>query len=397
MKQEVFKNRRLAYYPIELRIGKLWDSSFAQPNHGSHDAALANVVSDWKPQIRGLARRIPSIRDPVTRKRWRFELVKHDSLSHHIAILLTILPNLQSITLADVSHYNTEITEIVSLIAAANHDSTSPAYGRMLSKLREVVIECTDGDSGENPQDFGPFAEIPSMRILRGRSICDEFFDNSRHLAQIQYMSNLEEISMTECAFKSPVFKWLLRGIGSLKRFTYFYKRDESLPEDQEFCGTFSALKKYASHSLELLDVTVDVETLRAEKWDEDYWIGDLKLFKCLRSLRLDGIFFELPWSRIDSKGEESWDGETAYLEKLLPASIREVTLVKTSNLENPAVLFDDLADAKEQQFPDLKRIVVEDCFTLQKDVLEDCKKVGIEVSGVRISTDTRVPDLGTC
>lgn len=354
------------------------------------------MIMNWKSQILALMRRNPWIKNQVTRNQWRVDLIDCDGLSHHIAILLTMLPNLQSISLADVGHNTSELTQIVSLIAAANRDSTSPVYGKALSNLREVLIESTDHHPWENVQDFGPFAELRSMRALSGRSICDEFFNNSDGPTQFEERNDIEEISMTECAIKSSVFRWLLGGIRSLKRFTYSYKRDDSLPEDQDFCGIFSALKKYARHSLEMLDVTVDLATLRADNRDDDYWIGDLKRFKCLRSLRLDGIFFEMPWSRDASKEEEFWDGETAYLEEVLPASIRKVTLVKTSNLEDPAALFDGLAEAKAQNFPELQEIIVEECFTVPKGVLEECEKVGIVTTGVKMSTDMHVPDLGT-
>ena len=172
-------------------------------------------------------------------------------------------------------------------------------------------------------------------------------------------------------------------GIGSLKRFRYSYKRDDHLPKDQDFCGTFSVLKKYASHSLETLDVTVDVHTMAIGDPDEDYWIGDLKPFRSLTSPRLDGIFFEKSWSHTNSAGEEWWDGEVASLVDVLPPSIRKATLVRTSNFEDPQDLFEGLAEAKAQQFPDLEKIVVEDCFTLNQNVLFECKQVEIEITGV--------------
>ena len=299
-----------------------------------------------------------------------------------------MLPNLQPISLADVGPNTHEITNIVSLVAAANRNSTSPVYGKALSKLREVVIESTDDNPWENVENLGPFAELRSMRALSGRSISDEFFNLARRPMEFEEMSNVEEILMTECTIKSSVFRWLLKGIGSLKRFKYSYKKDYQLPEDQDFCGIFSALRKYAGHSLEMLDVTVDVETLTAGNREEDYWIGDMKPFKFLRSVRLDGIFFELPWSRTPTVEGECWHGETAWLEEVLPSSIRQLTLVKTSNFEDPAVLFVDLAQAKEQRFPNLEKIIVEDCFPLPKDVLDECEMVGIEITGVAAKSE---------
>lgn len=96
----------------------------------------------------------------------------------------------------------------------------------------------------------------------------------------------------------------------------------------------------------------------------EDYnhqFVGDLKAFTALRVLRLDDTAFQM--------------------------SIRVLRLLREIKIGDPTDLFVGLAEKKRELLPELKKIALEGDYILRKSIIDECKAVGIEVSGPSLQT----------
>ncbi|KAL8671887.1 MAG: hypothetical protein Q9168_003624 [Polycauliona sp. 1 TL-2023] len=299
------------------------------------------------------------------REQWEKGLSSINNQPSFAAISLTMLPNLESITMESMGLDCDPIIEIIDIIAAANRNPDCPLHDKALTKLSEVSLHHLDTENGEDFGLYAPFTNLPSMRSLHGFAIEAEEGDRPKsHLQR----NNLEEIKILNGAVAVEPWEWMLKSIENLQRFSYHHYGPTVGTAEYDPRGIIALLRRYASHSLRRLELTGE-----EYDWDpdqtSDVFIGDLKEFKKLRILRLDDCYFQ------------TTAGQIMRLVDMLPKSIRVVKLLREIT-GDAADLFKGLAEGKQRGLLELKRVHLEGDYELPSSLVEECREAAIEIKG---------------
>ncbi|KAL8874915.1 MAG: hypothetical protein Q9198_006659 [Flavoplaca austrocitrina] len=187
------------------------------------------------------------------------------------------------------------------------------------------------------------------------------------HDARVVEHNQIDEIKMLYSSIDSTSWELILKPIENLKRFTYEHAGAVVKSAEYDGLGIADHLHKYASHSLQHLDLTCNIEYN-----EEDQFVGDLREFKLLRTLRLNAEAFVPKYDNWRSRPEVEYD----RLADALPTSIQAVTLVDWFADNDPL----DLARLIEEKhkLPELRIINLEGTWVLTQSHLDLYKSVGI-------------------
>ena len=314
-----------------------------------------------------------------------------------IALLITLLPKLELFDTEDWSDPEgiENIHIIVKSIIEANQIPESPSHGKALTHLKEFYMYHSDTEGGEDINDYGPFAMLPSMRVLSGRNIAGDGGFTWAPIC-INALSNVIEINFEWSAIDAETFDIMLSRIHALKRFTYSYAPGATVSfASYDPAGYVESLRNYAAASLERLDITYDDITM-----DEDIprqHVGSLQMFSSLTSIRLEDVAFEtrdvseeddLALSEGGFYKEDSDADSSVFKERLdrlvdiLPPSIKYVTLIPTNGNEGVQGILEGLAEEKAQTLPNLRMIKFEG-----EDLLEDDMRAALKGAGITLKS----------
>ncbi|KAL8988193.1 MAG: hypothetical protein Q9177_002695 [Variospora cf. flavescens] len=298
------------------------------------------------------------------RREWRDALLQPHNHSYHLAILLTKLPNLQSVTMIGVYDGYEPIRELVSAVAETNPGPSSGGFEHALSKLTTVSVYGWDNVRGRDLVVLASFLALPSIRSLHGRECLDRrgimpsvLVDPSH---PSMHHSQIQGIKILHCDIDLTPWGMLLKLMKNLRSFTY-----QHVGEGGDVFGNhppgciMPPLHRYARHSLIRLDITCGKEASI-----EQHFAWDLKAFQNLRLLRLNHTAFLMHARLIDT----------------LPASLEWLGLL-SDNLFNPIDLFAGLVEERHK-LPKLETIRLEGEIDLPRDLFVGCRDVGLEVYG---------------
>ncbi|KAL8644637.1 MAG: hypothetical protein Q9210_007151, partial [Variospora velana] len=384
--EAILQNPRIARYPIKILIGDYTDDyAFDNDSAAEHSAG---IISDWKSEIAALGTENRWLNGEWRRHAWREALLVPTNHAYHLAILLTMLPNLELIKITSMSNRISQpIREIVWAIAAANQDPASPTHEQALTNLLEISLDCSDTEYGEDITMYAPFTALPSVRCVHGCMIDGEYShecqrrDEWHEGPQPSQLRQVEEIQIVYSAIDRDAWEWMFQAIGpNLKRFIYDHNGLRSSMAYYDPAGIIELLRTHSSHCLVRLDITTDMDTEDGDMDDIDDMTGeilrtrfasDMRMFTALRVLRLDDTAFQKP------RG-----GAIVRLVDVLPASIRVLKLVREITVGDPADLFVGLAEGKKVLLPELKKIGLQGDYVLRRNVVDECKAVGIGIEG---------------
>lgn len=279
--KEIFVNPHLAFYPIELHIAG-WDFD---TDHESQTNYVATASLSCAPDLLALLAENHWLQDEVRLETWRDALPKPSKYIYHIALLLTLLPNLETLTMVGLSdHDNDPIREITWAIARANQERGSKLYRKALTKLRQIRIDPEDKQDIQSAEDytlFTPFAALPSMRSLLGSRIQgfanEESYGDQGMNSKIKHFgsqvlprSKLEEIIFTHSNMEDTCWESLLMWTSHLKTFVYHDLGWTFGERDIDFNDLIGLLTPYVGHSLETLHLIVDPDTIDFSDQEDD-------------------------------------------------------------------------------------------------------------------------------
>lgn len=376
---EILNDPSITDYVTDLQISQygsepgLGYAGETEKSSGPVGANLRALLSTRGPEIESLSTKCSWI-DKAKQGEWRSALTQTTNQPHHMAILLTMLRNLRSIKMLRICHGCVPINDIIWKVAATNRDPLSRSYHKALSALASISIDHWETKNGQNIQICNTFIALPSLRFLHGHMIygscksgTDISSDEHNDTAATSY---IKEISMKCSAIDAPSFVKILQPIKNLERFTY--EHVPSIIGDAQYdpIGIIANLLKYASHSLNRLELTYN-----PIYGDSEQYIGDLRGFQVLHELRVRDAAFE-----------EASEGEIVRMVEILPASIRSVTLLKHLRDDEDIRIFKGLAKGRDK-VPGLKRIYLEEHyiwgnFMLPQALVDTCLEVGIEICG---------------
>lgn len=376
----ILSKPNIAQCPTELQIEVNIEDD-EDEIEDSERAALDNAILTWSSELASLGANNPWLTGEL-REVWQRALLGPMNRFYHLGILLTMLPNVKSITISDVLDKAAPMTEMIVAIAEANRDPSSPVHRKALANLYEVALETTHSRvSGEEMGIYEPFAALPSMRSLYGTSITGYKREASMPLPHRTRDKGcqFEVVKFVQSAVDADSFDGLLGIAAALKDFTYHHVNYRAGDTKFDALGIVQALAKHASHSLERLELTAEPRL-----WHESKDYDPLHRRQCIPSL---GDFARLRVLRFDDKLLQAprRGGQVTRLVDVLPASIRIVRLIRETKQDWLERIFAGLAEEKEEKLPVLKKIVVEGTSFVYRSLVDKLEAVGVEMKGAYI------------
>ncbi|KAI4179745.1 MAG: hypothetical protein L6R41_007663 [Letrouitia leprolyta] len=389
----------MVFWPTVLQAGELddWDQKLPPADLESHINQISlraqpSIRNEFRKQFNTMASQFYPVAPAL-----RAEMNDIPSLpftpKNAICLLLTLLPNLKSLTLSTWSQSEVILHDIIRRVAEANRDPASPIHGKALTNLQDVSMIHWDTEMGVDIESYLTFAMLPSMRSLYGTQIVGEE-EFSWPTGFPRRSSSVTTIEITMSAVSADCFKALFGGFTALKHFKYEYGGSIIGDAPYEPAGIIDALRLHACHSLESMDIQGLEETYG--DYGEEEVAGLLHDFVTLKTIRLEHFLFRKLES-VDVSSEEdhpvgcrvigvgpSWSedppGGVSQLVNVLPASIECVTLIQATTSERTTDLLKGLLEFKETKIPRLRKLAFEYEDPLTDEMKENLKSIGIEI-----------------
>ena len=238
-------------------------------------------------------------------------LLNPDNEAAAVSLLLTLLPNLTSITLQDGTFVHETLSDIVQRVAEVNRDPSSSCFGQALAYLEEFKLERSDTEMSEDMNSYASFAMLPSMRYLQGDKVAGEIL---YWPPTFQYHScAVTRIEISDGAISTKAFENLLSAITALKQFVYFHAGPIVGNTSYDPLGIIDILRSYAAHSLEDLNIEAHQNSISLDDDDLDDdgdHVGSMHIFCSLKTIRLEDHLFQIQYSDHMSGAAVPGDGE---------------------------------------------------------------------------------------
>lgn len=374
-----------------------------------------------------------------------------------IALLLTILPNIQCIELRNYTgSMGIEIESMLLDIAKMN--ASLPNMRHALHELSSVYMYGGDtegeGHEYEILERLQPYIGLPSLRYIGGRKVTglpDAHIFPWYRWDESLFGTEITSIDFTHSMIEAECFKYILSRVEGLRDFRYEY--DNRLPEylasDRreaigwwEPRGIIEVLLKHASHSLVSLDLTGSANAPAGSYYAGASFVDSLRGFKMLEKLRIDNeLFIESRFEEYVAGRNASWNYSISSPEQeeidarrrtgqmqedknkwnfaetqvryarliarfnkqtrrekcdrvhrcvdVLPASLVELRLCMPFHKGALDLMFAQFVSLKESRLPNLKRVALEDVYTVKKDPVKTFQMLGIELEYQRLNVES--------
>ena len=386
-----------AYYRTDLRF-KFFDGDSYRSfdDNGPEKAEEAERVSALANTSTLLESLIDSnfYIDPLERSDWIAAL--HDSRSQCVAIalLLSGLPALESVTFEGLPHLPEGIRllcRMVESIANAHRSPVPLPHTSTLSQLREVIFYFDEFDAG-SLNVFYPFATLSSMRRMCGTILMGDIEGRLQSPKVIPiHGSMITELDFRDSSIGLTDFQNLLSGIIALRTFIYHHHYVTANFNDFPAKGIVQLLRQYARTSLAKLHLSSDPWGLEPiGSWRLN--IGSLRDFSTLRDIRIDDQLFERQRSSVLDRRQWDWhlnaerlsaslhnyEGLAYRYERLvdvLPPATETLTLITSDNSDD---LFKNMVDLRHERLPRLSSIMFEGALPQNRYIVMALSGIGV-------------------
>ena len=382
-----------ASYPTLLHI---------HDNIRSHDAGKgysSRISTDTKDLIYSKLDQCPYIpREEL--ERWKKDIDSRQKISFDIALalLLTLLPNLQSISTDGLRKIPHCTENMVVQIAKAHHvdkEHTHPS-SHLASLNHAGTPSGSDNSLGSaNCPSIGlclPFTGLPSFRSVSGDIVHGSTWDGLEDLQSLSktFESAVTNINFTQSSISSLKFEKLLCRCGVLQVFKY---EDDGMHFGElRFGRILDSLLTHAGHSLCSLDLSAKNVYVFPPGWCESpedsdgakaplhcyVFMGSLRHFQVLRNVKVDSAMFIEKVLNADTDGKIS--SKVHRLVDILPASVEKLCLVARLGSRSSNRMFDGLVESKADVLPRLEEIEFEYSDPVTHDLKQACHEIGVEL-----------------
>ena len=385
--QAIVEDPHYAFYPRTIRIGN-YNGDVSENMNPGIMLEMLSIMEQLGDNSTGLFSAMSYLEDQKDVDRWK-ESVEGADGGSCAALAISLLPNLESITLTDYADNEEQLSEMLDGIIKTSLESP-PLRNLPLSKLSKVRISPLD-EAWQEPALLGLFAQLPSMRQIYAEGIDAEGIDGGNELWKITpHVSRITELVFEQSVVSASIFLSLFSGLKALQKFKYeavYRDHDLAYWKPRKMIG---ALLKHTKYSLEELDVTFcDRDVGFVDFYGDDY-MGSLTGFKNLKHIRVNcEMFFMVDIklvtevspiiSQVFVNDDEDMPGP---LVMLLPRSIETIIIVGAF-LDQATTLFSGLSKLRETHLPKLKVITFENsrAFPVTETVKACCKECGITLN----------------
>ena len=396
---EITLDETVASYPTSLIIHDVpfTQAEFPRRRHNfprnflgsdGHDTRMRNVED----QIRLKLEQCPYIQPKDMGDWMRFPpWVYFDTA---LALLVTLLPNIQSIRIGSVKQSVSRTQYMLAQMAKANERCSHNS--NLLSRL--VSIDRFQETFGNNFQDqlfdlYLPLTGFASIRSICGHAISGRrewgTFAMSHGYPPPRIMSRndskITEIKLTRSNISSDSFENLFGRISALRTFEYgYYPRPIDGLANFELCKIVGSLLAHASHSLVHFDLTMKMEDCGDTIYKMVYlhgqiFIGSLREFRVLKTIRANNTMFI---KRVPSPGIIGRKiCKIHRLVDLLPQSTEEVQLAGLELVQDYQCsgIFDDFVKLQAHNLPNLKAVKLDYFDPVAPALRTACHEVGVD------------------
>jgi hypothetical protein len=295
---EVLENPTIVEYPIKMIVGDC-----EHEDNGYHDEDT--VIPDCSEVISAAVSQCAYVRPPQ-RESITNEIMM-GSVDATVALLLTILPNLESVEFYNLSTHSVYLLYVLWSIAgtqlgikvenvvdenaestrdeSANEDVEENSFegSQALTKLTHVLVDRYDPMIRGN-EDFyllAPFIALPSVRSLSGAMIEGSFFPTVGRRLE----SGLKDITLTDSCFDPEAFDLFISNIAALTSFTFHFARTVRSATEWNPRSIIQSLTKHQGDSVEKVDLAGDDR-------GKEHFIGSLTEFRNLKVIRIGSTMF---------------------------------------------------------------------------------------------------------
>lgn len=302
-----------------------------------------------------------------------------------LGLLLTMLPNLEDLTLAKYTWGANTFRTVLWNIVEANLD---PDYtgSALLTKLKKVVVFDFVSNRYQDAEVFGCFAFLPSMEVLYGNVASTwgtgEDDTDYRWPRRADQTSAVSAIKFEHSEISFGYFSQLLRGITRLREFTY------------EFVGGYNTSDPYRLIDILLLYSKTTLEHLEIKgfaceqfKSEDGAGNGSLRDFEVLKDIHVHARL----WANGDEDSTGAMDPEEDYeaeggafipLVDTLPSCIETVQLEGAFHMRDVDHLLTCLTGPKGRRLRNLRKVVFQDVES-SSDIWEEVARAWKECCAV--------------
>ena len=284
-------------------------------------------------------------------------------------LFLTLLPNLESLSVCDYSSQG--LAEFIYEISKANQSRHRMLQGlRPLNNLVAITINYprSMNQPGEKLGIFEACMTLPSLRSLRGTHI-DSQFDRWPIGEEFPFESNVTEIDFSNSTVNAESFARLLKRIKALRRLTYGLMRPPGMLGDYTALSLKETLEQHCAQTLTHLDLRVN----NCPFHDKNRFIGSLRQLRMLKHLRIHGNMFIEPSTYLRNYYP------LVDLLRFLPASIESLTLLRQEQAPWVTYTLNELRKEREERLPKLTKITCEKDIPTESGLIEECASLGID------------------
>lgn len=375
MIRDILQNDCAALYPVEVVIRDS-DEDFDDDELGAWGhpeitkSEVSRTLAQYDDEIFSLISKCPYL-DSSEVAKW------HNGIRERIegaavAFLLTILPNVERITVHLNSYDVQFLREMIEKISRAMYDPSSEV--RRLTALRKV-FDVTIKGWGDGPYNhplnmgdlslLGLFAALPSVRSINGRGLDCDVFKQQQCPGGIlvPFSPSIRQVHFRSSSISLSVLRQLLPSIKSLERITYSYQY-------YHWSWTFkpskivALLQTHARSSLVQLDITGTTAISQ--------FSVSLREFEVLERIRIDADMLTMSGPHNCRKPQ--------LLTEILPAAIEELELVGSIDENDAELMFTGLPTSKEKFFPNLHKVMFQSRVRLSKAMQAECEAAGVSL-----------------
>lgn len=310
---------------------------------------------------------------PQDVKKWQNSMLRHES-APWMTLLLTILPNLETLYLMDYWDYLGEyFPGIMDVIAkdSISFQKSNSAGPHTFSRLHTVHIHRIDTEQGIPLQRLAPFLALPALKKASGFQLeadhggyADYAWPYSDHVSAV------EEIKLKDCAISADHVGKFLHSMPHLRLFKHSHTCfGNGAAYVWNGGGFLQAVCDTVGSHLETLSLTTnyDIRSLTA--------VGSLRNFSRLKWLKLSAVLllgeqdpghgdealFALKGRMMPGATENEKGTKFSRLSEILPPSLEELRLsivCESALYEQMHRVLEDLADWVERDTPQKLRAI---------------------------------------
>lgn len=399
--------RRIAIEPIVARYIRYAKLNFDSPRSYAPPPGFVDLVADADSRERlvNLFKNSPHLEGAGLGWKEYLDKIEEDSnpySQHAAAFLLTLLPNVEWLSLPNQWRSNDLTEKLVYAIVLKAKTSSSLHDGSSLAQLTRFTQRFPSGPQPRSDWDIAqPFLALPRLQYFRGFN-CIAIDDHDKSIIhmnrQYRFGETLEAISLSFSCLDEVGIAQLLKDTKRLKTFEYFHKKQRGVRlQCWDICNFVAAIERQVgSHLVELfISLSEPCDPIAPGA-------VSMRGFPCLRKL---GFPLELVMCNIATAAcriatpngplvrgpsDQEMGCDALFIGDIVPSSVFILSLTshgKDNHDKALDVMFQDFGARKASALPALEEVYLvrpddaEDAYKFQcTRLLIETQKAGVEL-----------------